>query len=151
MKEETCKKNCQNKIGSKFPSWLPAIFIAIIPKCPFCIMAYSGAITLCSGTKMYPHIDSTTSYISIGLSAFVILSILLNYRGSKTIHALFYTSMGMFFLMMSQFYWISEFLYYVGVGFLFFGIWYNGSFSFFYKKYMNSTKRYSTKSIEEVA
>ena len=144
MKKHPCKKNCQNNYVKKSYSWLPALFIAIIPKCPFCIMAYSGALTLCTGTKMYPHADTTTSYISIGLAVFVLLSILFNYKGHKTNYALFLTSIGMFLLIMSQFYWISEYLYYAGVGFLFFGIWYNGSFSFFFQKYKNSLKQYAT-------
>jgi hypothetical protein len=147
MKKHTCKNKCQNTSNKKFPSWLPALFIAIIPKCPFCIMAYSGAFTLCSGTKMYPHTDATFSYISTGLAVFVILSILFNYKGNKTKYALFFTSIGMLLLLMSQFYWISENLYYAGVGFLFFGIWYNGSFSFFYQKYMARFKQYTTKLI----
>ena len=112
MKKTTCKKNCKSLPVKKFSSWLPALFIAIIPKCPFCIMAYSGAITLCTGTKMYPHADTTTSYISIGLAAFVILSIIFNYKGPKTKYALFITSIGTLLLLTSQFYWISEYLYY---------------------------------------
>ena len=145
MKNPSCKKNCQRLQVKKSLSWLPALFIAIIPKCPFCIMAYSGAITLCTGTKMYPHADTTTSYISIGLAAAVILSILFNYKGSKTKYALFFTSIGTLLLLTSQFYWISEYLYYAGVGFLFFGIWYNGSFSFFYRKYKHSFKQNATR------
>ncbi len=147
MENHTCKNQCQNVSIKKFPSWLPALFIAIIPKCPFCIMAYSGAITLCSGTKMYPHADTTFSYISIGLAAFVMLSILLNYKGNKTRYALTFTCIGMLLLVLSQFYWISEYLYYTGVGFLFFGIWYNGSFNFFYQKYMARFKQYTTRLI----
>ncbi len=147
MKNHNCKKQCKSLHAKKFPSWLPALFIAIIPKCPFCIMAYSGAITLCTGSKMYPNADSTTSYISIGLAAFVMLSILFNYKGSKTNYALAFTGIGMGLLLTSQFYWISEYLYYAGVGFLFFGIWYNGSFNFFYQKYKASFKGYTTKLI----
>jgi len=138
MKNQTCKNNCQGTYSKKYLSWLPAIFIAIIPKCPFCIMAYSGAVTLCSGTTMYPHADTTTSYLSLGLALFVILSILFNNKGKKTKYALCITIIGMIILMSSQLYWISEYLYYAGVGFIFMGIWYNGSFSFFYKKIITS-------------
>ncbi len=145
MKNPSCKKNCQRLQIKKSFSWLPAIFIAIIPKCPFCIMAYSGALTLCTGTKIYPHADTTTSYISIGLAAFVLFSILYNYKGSKTKYALLFTCIGTLLLLTSQFYWISEPLYYAGVSFLFFGIWYNGSFSFFYQKYKTLLKGYTTK------
>lgn len=145
MEKPSCKNHCQTTLVKKFPSWLPALFIAFIPKCPFCIMAYSGAITLCSGTKMYPHTDTTTSYISIGLATIVILSILFNNRGKKTAYAFMLTCTGMLLLMTSQFYWISEYLYYAGVGFIFFGIWYNGSFGFFYQKYRTSFKGYFVK------
>lgn len=145
MKNHNCNKQCKNFRVKKLSSWLPAMVLAIIPKCPFCIMAYSGAITLCTGTKMYPHADTSTSYISIGLAAFIILSILFNYKGKKTNYALFYSGIGTILLLMSQFYWIDEYLYYAGVSFLFFGIWYNGSFSFFYRKYKNNFLQYATK------
>ena len=147
MKNQTCKKQCNERGAKKYLSWLPALFIAIIPKCPFCIMAYSGAVTLCSGTTMYPHADTTTSYLSLSLALFVMLSIYFNYKGKKTKYALFLTFIGMLLLMSSQLYWISEYLYYAGVGFLFFGIWYNGSFTFFYQKYLTSLKLNTPKSI----
>jgi len=145
MKNHNCNKQCKKFPAKRFSSWLPAVFLAIIPKCPFCIMAYSGAITLCTGTKMYPHADTTTSYLSIGLAAFIMLSLLFNYKKKKTNYALFFTGIGMLLLLTSQFYWINEYLYYAGVGCLFFGIWYNGSFSFFYRKYKRSFQQYTTK------
>ena len=91
MKNYTCQKKCQNSYAKKSLSWLPAIFIAIIPKCPFCIMAYSGALTLCSGTTMYPNAGTSISYLSIGLAAFVVLSIFFNYKGEKTKYAISFT------------------------------------------------------------
>ena len=148
MKNHTCQKKCQSSYVKKSLSWLPAIFIAIIPKCPFCIMAYSGALTLCSGTTMYPNAGTSTSYLSLGLAVFVVLSIFFNYKGEKTKYAISFTLIGLFLLMGSQLFWISEYLYYTGVGFVFFGIWYNGSFSFFYKKYVGGLKQFTIKLID---
>jgi len=148
MKNHTCKKKCQNSYANKSLSWLPALFIAIIPKCPFCIMAYSGALTLCTGTTMYPNANTSTSYLSLGLAVVVVLSIYFNYKGEKTKYALSFTIIGLCLLIGSQLYWISEYLYYTGVGFIFFGIWYNGSFNFFYQKYMTRLKQMTIKLVE---
>jgi len=148
MKNHICKKKCQSSYAKKSLSWLPALFIAIIPKCPFCIMAYSGAMTLCTGTTMYPNADTSTSYISLGLALFVLFSIFFNNKGEKTKYALCFTMTGLFLLMGSQFYWISEYLYYLGVGFIFFGIWYNGSFGYFYQKVTTLFKRTTIKFVE---
>ncbi len=67
--------------------FLSGLFIALIPKCSFCILAYSSAVTLCSGTKVYDHAPQWTSYISIVLALMTLVFVLINYRGTRTIIA----------------------------------------------------------------
>jgi len=132
-----CPTNFQCKSKKKYNliPWLPTFAIAILPKCPFCIMAYSGAMSLCSGKMLYPNANSISSYIIIGLALFTLIGIALNYKKKTTIIALAIAAVGILLLSISQFYLMSNDLYYVGTALLFFGIWYNGSFNFFYKKY----------------
>ncbi|MEM8909357.1 MAG: hypothetical protein AAGD05_16035, partial [Bacteroidota bacterium] len=93
---------------------LVAIFIALIPKCPFCILAYSSAITLCSGSKIYMHHPDWTSWISIGLAALTLLMILMNYRGKRTIVAALLVLIGSSLIMLSEL-WTGEIkVYYYG-------------------------------------
>lgn len=140
-------KGCHNtKCNAKKKrsySWLPAVVVAILPKCPFCIMAYSGAVTMCSGMK-YPHAGSFSAYLSLGLAAIVLLGILLNRRGRKTWRAFGLASLGILTLLVGQFFIISATNYYLGVGLLFFGIWYNGSFTYFLRKFLLIIKKRTT-------
>jgi len=135
------QKACHNKFAKKskgksavFPI-LTGLLIAILPKCPFCIMAYSGAVSLCSGKMLFPNANTYSGYIIVGLSILVLLGILLNFKGKRTWIAAGITFFGMLLLTISQFYSISESLYYIAVAFLFFGIWYNGSFHYFYRNF----------------
>jgi len=134
------KSSCKKKRYFNAVPWLPAFLIAILPKCPFCIMAYSGAISMCSGKMIFPHADTTSSYILLGLSIVVLISILLNHKGKKTIIAGTLAFTGIIILLFSQFYFPSEPLYYLATALLFFGIWFNGSFEYFYKKYKKYIK-----------
>jgi len=136
-------RKCPTQINKKHISWLPAFIIAILPKCPFCIMAYSGAMTLCSGRTLTPNAGTGSSYLIIGLSILVLASIAFNHKGKKTKIAILLSLLGIISLISSQFIFISQILYYIGVGILFFGIWYNGSFSFFYRKYQTRFKLYT--------
>jgi len=124
-----------HKRNKNYISWLPAIFIAILPKCPFCIMAYSGAMSMCSGKMFFPNADSYSSYIILALSLLILLSILLNHKGTKTWIAASIVLVGISLLTLSQYLLMSEPLYYLASFVLFFGIWYNGSFAFFFNKY----------------
>jgi len=123
-------------------SWLPAIIIAFLPKCPLCIMAYSGAVSMCTGTKYFPNADVYSGYIIVSLSLVVLLGIFLNRKGLRTWIAASIASVGILLLTISQFIYLSESLYYLASATLFFGIWFNGSFGYFYKKYFKHN-RYS--------
>lgn len=139
MTEISLQKSCKPCIRRRNYSWMPALLVAILPKCPFCVMAYSGAVSMCSGNMLYPNAGSFSSYITIGLAILVLVSILINYKGKRSIVAAFICLAGMGFLAISQFYSIGEVNYYIGVALIFFGIWYNASFFYFYRKY-NSIK-----------
>lgn len=129
-----CNSECKLANKKTGLSWLFALVVAILPKCPFCIMAYSGAMTLCSGTTIYPQLGNYSLYIIITLSLIVCLGIAFNYRGKRTIIALLISLFGILSLVASQSFWMGQTAYYIGVVLLFFGIWYNGSFFYFFKR-----------------
>jgi len=128
-------KSCKRSDTYNRAKWIPAILIALLPKCPFCLMAYSGAVTLCSGTTMYPNASSNMPFLILGISLVVLISLLLNYKKVTTMRAIILVSIGMLLMISSQLYFMNNASYYLGAGFLFFGVWYNGSFNYFYKKY----------------
>ena len=69
-------------------SFLSALFVIIIPKCPICVMAYTSAITICGGENMYLSQNNWISYIPIFLSVMILGMILWNRRGVRTWMAL---------------------------------------------------------------
>lgn len=130
--------NCKRTKEHKF-SWLPAIIIAVLPKCPFCIMAYSGAVSMCSGKMLFPNADAYSGYIIVGLSLLVLFGILLNNKGMRTWFATLIASLGIILLIISQFFYLSQSIYYLACFVLFFGIWFNGSFGYFYNKFIRQS------------
>ncbi len=146
----TCHKEEKPSRGilKSIYAYLPAVVVAILPKCPFCIMAYTGAMTLCSGKTYYPNLGGWSGYLTLGISLFVILGIIMNKRGKRTTVATVIAVTGVALIGICQFLYISMPLYYLGVVLLFFGIWYNGSFFYFANKFLMRIKMLKVKSIE---
>lgn len=98
-------------------------------------MAYSGAISMCSGKTLYPNGGSSYSYILIGLALIVLFGVLLNRRGRRTTVATILVSIGITLLLLSQFILMSSSLYYLGAAIIFMGVWINGSFFYFWNRF----------------
>ena len=113
-----------------------AIMIAILPKCPYCILAYSSAITMCSGTTLYTQSSGWTSYLLLGLAILTLFFILLNYKGKRTIYAAALVGTGSILMIACQFYTFNINHYYIGTFLLLFGVWVNASFRFFYRQWI---------------
>lgn len=145
---QSCRNNtnCSKTKDYKF-SWLPAIVIAVLPKCPFCIMAYSGAVSMCSGKMLFPNADAYSGYIIVALSLLVLFGIILNKKGRRTWIAAFIASLGIVLLTISQFYYLSQSIYYIACFALFFGIWFNGSFGYFYNKFFQKSSNSFTSNL----
>src|SRR5262249_24695145 len=104
---------------------LSAILLALLPKCPFCLMAYSSTVMLCeNGAGMHGNsISSGTSMIITGILCPIILgSVMLNYQGKKTNYALLLIVIGIGIILGSFTILKSVFLYYSGILVLFSGI-----------------------------
>jgi hypothetical protein len=97
-------------------------------------MAYSGAVTMCSGNSLYPHSGSYMSYITLLLALLIMIGIGFNFKGQRTYLALGITGLGMTLIFVSQFILLSSFWYYFGSSLLFVGIWFNGSLFYFLSK-----------------
>ena len=137
MKGACCKKN-KRKIQTQGLGFFTALMVALVPKCPLCIMAYSSAITLCSGKTVFDSEPTISSYLSIVLALSVVIFLLLNYKRNKTPLAILFAGTGIVCLFLSE--WIigEVAIYYIGTALLFFGVWYNASFLYFFNKIKKS-------------
>jgi len=145
LKSDSC--NCAIKMNKKekrtiFPLFT-GLLIAIMPKCPYCILAYSSAITMCSGAKLYPQLPGWSSYLLLGLATLTLLLILFNYKGKRTIAAATLVGIGSLLMFACQFFTFNMTHYYLGMFFLLFGVWVNASFRFFYRKWIMPMFRFS--------
>ena len=121
-----------NKAGSA--SVLSTFLLIILPKCPFCVMAYSSAITICGGPDMYLMSNNWVSYVPLFLALFINLMLFLNWRDQRTLLALTVAMIGFAILLLTHQLILPSDLYNLGVGLLFMGIWLNGSFISIFKK-----------------
>lgn len=137
------KKNCQPCAKKNAPPkknygvWA-GLLLAVLPKCPFCIMAYSGTLMLCSKDAVTVSTHTNTSVITTILtSLFCLLSIFgiyFNKRGVRTLYALTMAMAGACMVMTSVLLYGGLGLYYGGVVFIFAGVWLNGSLLYFVHK-----------------
>ena len=138
LTEKTCScpsKKRKSVQKSAYPI-LSSVLIALLPKCHFCILAYSSAITLCSGTKIYDHSPEWTSFISIGLAVLTLFFVLINYRGKRTIFSAIMVLIGSMLIIRTELYTGEIIEYYYGVGLLMIGVWVNASFYYFFFRFI---------------
>lgn len=122
-------ESCDSCMPSR-PDKIPAILsflVLILPKCPFCFVAYTSAITMCgSSTLVSQHID-WAAYLSLALGSIVIFCIARNYRGQGTLRALFLAIIGIAFVSAGIFLAENFKFYYIGSFLLLIAAYYNGS------------------------
>jgi hypothetical protein len=115
------------------------LLLAILPKCPFCIMAYSSTVVLCGKDTLIENQHHYNSVLSISLtaifSALIIIGIFFNYRGSRTKYALALAVLGILFILNSVIRNGGQELYYIGVSIVFLSIWLNGSLISIFRKF----------------
>ena len=121
--------------------------IAILPKCPFCALAYSTAVTMCSG-KMYVHEADWTSAISVLLGIITFGVVAWNYKGWKTGVALTSVTLGLALVILAEFYTGNPTIYYWGCGVILLGVWINGSFLHFMRKWFKIDSKVSVSTSE---
>ena len=136
-----CKKRKSVSENKKQAGLLITIFLILLPKCPFCLMAFSSTVILCGKAGGISEMtNSSSSATSIFITSFfcvsVLLSILLNYRDIRTKYALLLASTGCLLIMCSVSVGGGLPLYYAGVVFVFIGVWLNASLLYIIRKVM---------------
>jgi hypothetical protein len=117
---------------------MTGLLLALLPKCPFCIMAFTGTALLCGEGSVIEISNTHNSLLTIVITGVLCLltfiGIALNKRGSRTLYALALAASGIALIMFSVIRSGGQPLYYSGISLVFFGVWLNGSFLWFVKK-----------------
>ena len=132
-----CKKQ-QNVLSSRrrLPFVL-SLLIALLPKCPFCIFGYTSVMTMCSGATLQSHTKGNfAAYLPIVLAILVIFSLVMNYKGQKTLWALNLAVFGGALVAWASLMTGNLMAYFGGASLIFFSVFLNGSFLFFWKKFI---------------
>jgi cation transporter-like permease len=143
------KKYCAN--SNEFPkprekkkfSFLAGLLLALLPKCPFCIMAFTSTAILCGKGTLIESQSTHQSLLTISLSAvcclIIIASIGMNFRGTRTKYALCFASLGIVLILYSVISGGGQALYYLGVSVVFVAVWLNGSLIWLLRKSKHPT------------
>jgi hypothetical protein len=132
----TCKKkaNINKPFSQQKLPFLLSLLIAILPKCPFCIFGYTSVMAMCSGTTIESHkAGNTVAYVPLLLATFVVVSLLMNYKGIKTWYSLGLALLGTLLINWSALWTGNLMAYFIGAFCLFLSIFINGSFAFFWR------------------
>ena len=141
---------CQNCIENTKPrekgrlGLLTGLMLVILPKCPFCIMAFTGTALLCGeGTiieSSVTHNSTLTIIITSMLCITTLAGIILNRRGMRTVYSTILAAVGMTMIMYSVVLDGGQTLYYAGILLVFIAVWMNGSMAWFYFQVKNGLK-----------
>src|SRR5262245_50237107 len=128
-----CKKKENVSAGKKIIGLIPGIFLALLPKCPYCFVAFSGSIMLCgNGGGLYSRTFSSPAMLIItALTCLITLfSVILNFRDRRTKYAIVLVALGSALTIFSVTMGGGLTLYYLGVVMIFAGAWLNASLLF---------------------
>jgi len=129
-----CKKRNRIVVPQKQTGIVAGILLALIPKCPFCYMAFSGTLMLCgNGEGMFTRTFSSipTQIFSIAFCLLILLFIVLNFRDKRTLYSIAFALIGSAMIIYSTTIAGGLMLYYFGVTIIFFAVWLNASLLYF--------------------
>jgi len=142
-----CKRRNAVSTGKNQVGLLTTIFLVLLPKCPFCLMAFSSTVILCGkagGAAELTHSSPATILITAFFCFTALLGITLNYRDKRTRYSLIVAAAGCFLIMYSVCTGGGLPLYYTGVILIFIGVWLNGSLLYIFTKMRGHRSAQST-------
>jgi len=149
-----CKKKKIVSVEKKRLGIFTTLLLVLLPKCPFCLLAFSSTMMLCGkagGVYELTHSSSTTILITAFFCFLVLISILFNYRDARTKYALLLVTTGSLMVMCSVGIGGGLALYYSGVTLLFIGVWLNASLLYVISSIRNRVKTARNKTyIEQI-
>lgn len=88
-----CKSESRSQLQPKKSIGLMAgILLAVLPKCPFCVLAFTSTIALCGkgGTETFiqSHSSLLSLYISLFFCSITLISLALSFKDKRTWYAI---------------------------------------------------------------
>lgn len=137
-----CKRKQLTAGTKKNAGLFTGILLALLPKCPFCFVAFSSTMMLCGegGTlaSQRTFTSSATILFTVLFCLVALICIILNYRDARTKYAVALAVLGTTFIVLSVTVIGGLPLYYSGVAFVFIAVWLNASLLYLLHKVKNS-------------
>lgn len=130
-KLETIDKRSNKKFNST-TSFIAALLVILLPKCPFCIAAYAGAAMLFFGvesSQLAPYLMHAKPIL--GLT--ILTLILMNNKGRKTAIAGVTVAIALILLLLSVYLNIEILPLWIIYTIFVLSIWFNGNFEYFFR------------------
>ena len=130
-----CKKKNMEIVSRNQTGLLGGVLLALLPKCPFWYVAFSGTLVLCGNggggilTRTFSSLP--TQIFSVAFCQLILLLIVLNFRDKRTLYAIALAVVGSAMVIYSTTIADGLMLYYPGVVMIFFGVWLNASLLYF--------------------
>jgi hypothetical protein len=102
------------------------LVVLLLPKCPFCVVAYTSSMAICGAPSLTEHHTDWGAWLAIGLAVLCLGSIARNYRGAGTRTAIVMAFVGICLLVTGLFIPNAMGWYYAGAALLFLSSFYNG-------------------------
>lgn len=136
MKSSCCQsKKISTKSADKLngiSSFMTTLLIILLPKCPLCIGAYAGAALLffdVEGSQLAPYFVHIRPILGVA----ILVLILMNNKGRKTLIAASISALALILLMLSTYLSVDVVpLWILYIAFVL-SIWFNGNFEYFFR------------------
>ncbi len=105
--QDGCSCPETNPLKSKRPAYslLGSLVLLLLPKCHFCLLAYSNAVVLCSGRVLYDHQPGWSSWVSISIAIVTIVLLLWHWQNTWSIYvAILLAIIGTILIIQSELY-----------------------------------------------
>jgi hypothetical protein len=140
-----CKKGKPVSARKKPAGLLSTILLIVLPKCPFCVMAFSSTFILCGkaggvSEQTHSYLSPATIFITSILCLLVLLSIAFNYRDTRTKYAFILALAGSLLVLYSVYVGGGKSVYYSGTLLIFIGVWLNASLLYILDKLRSRLK-----------
>lgn len=151
-----CLSNCEKALfksepvssAKKFTSILGSLGILLLPKCPFCVVAYSSTITLCGASGVMTdteHHNDWGAYLAVGMSLLITLIILASFKIQNKLFpyliTLAFALCGSAFIYVAGFEATSMTCYYIGAALLIAATLIYGGAYFHLKSFLNTVNK----------
>ena len=130
-----CSSPKRQSLYKESASIINLLLIALLPKCPFCILSFGSAIAMCGTANVQTGWADWAWELTLLWALTTNGLIIFNHKGRRTLYALGLTIPGSVIILASHISsGVDPLVFFAGSALLFGGIWVNGSFGYFYKR-----------------